>query len=117
NQMLDFVRGRAVSRAQERDHHDGHAAVEYILKLAEAVEVENAERAHRWRAMCKGWLTRDTYDDPFAGARVPRVAAFATLLADSSVRSSPEPTGFTIFPCMDRVVHRRPGWAYAISMS
>jgi hyaluronate lyase len=117
NQMLDFVRGRAISRTTRRDHHDGHSAVEHILKLAEGVAVEDADRAARWRGTCKGWLTRDTYDNPFTGARVPRVSAYAGVLDDKVVPAAPEPSGFTIFPSMDRVIHRRPGWAYGISMS
>jgi hyaluronate lyase len=117
NQMLDFVRGRAISRSNARDHNDAHGALEHLLKLADGVAVEDQERAQRWRAMVKGWMRRDTHDDIFAGARVPRVATYARVLADESVPAAPEPVTFTVFPGMDRVVHRRPGWAYALSMA
>lgn len=116
NQMLDFVRGRAISRVARSDHADGHAAVEHILMLAEGVAEEDPARAQRWRAMCKGWLTRDGHDGAFAGARIPRVAAYVDVLDDETIPAAPEPTGCTLFPSMDRVIHRRPGWAYGISM-
>lgn len=112
--MTDFVRGRAVSRQSETDHSDGHAAVEDILRLAQGAP---AASAARWRAQCKGWVTRDHYDDYFAGASVPRIALVKPIVDDASIAAAPEKVGCTQFPNMDRVIHRAKGWAYAIAMA
>jgi hypothetical protein len=111
--FMDCARGRSISRAGG-DHVTGHQALEVVLRLAEATD---AETAARWRAMAKGWLERDTYDDPSSDASVPRLALLKALREDSSVRPAPEPVRHVLFASMDRAVHRRPGWAFAVSMS
>ncbi|TDE02784.1 polysaccharide lyase 8 family protein [Jiangella asiatica] len=113
NQMMDLIRGRFVSRWNERDHHRARATIEQVLRLAQAADQPTAAR---WRATCKGWLERDTYENILTAAPVTRVALFKELLADSTVHAEPEPVNHTIFANMDRAVHRRPGWAYAIAM-
>jgi hyaluronate lyase len=111
--IMDFVRGRAVSRSNESDHADGYIAIEAILRLANGV---SADLATRWRALCAGWLARDTYGNMLDGASVPRVALVKELAA-AGVSPAPEPVDHRLFGDMDRAVHRRPGWAYAISMA
>ncbi|MDX6292570.1 MAG: hyaluronate lyase [Kribbellaceae bacterium] len=111
--MMDFVRGRAVSRSNASDHDDGYTAVEAILRLAKGVDPALAKQ---WRSTVAGWLKRDTYGDILAGATIPRVALVKDLLA-AGVAPTPEPDGHTLFASMDRAVHRRDGWAYAISMA
>ncbi len=113
-QMLDFVRGRAISRATETDHADGHTAVDHILRLAGGAP---AAQAAQWRGLCKGWLERDAGSTDFSAATVQRIAAYSALLADDSVTGTPEPVVHQQFPCMDRVVHRGAGWAFAVSLS
>lgn len=113
NALLDCVRGRSIARSGG-DHSSGHQLLEILLRLAKGAD---AETAARWRAMGKGWLERDTYDDPFADASILRLALLKELLADSSVDPAPEPVNHRLFGSMDRAIHRRPGWAYAIAMS
>lgn len=111
--MMDFVRGRAISRANETDHTNAYQAVEAILRLALGVESAVADR---WRARVAGWLERDAFGDMLANASVP-AAALVTELRRSGVEPAPEPVGHNLFPGMARAVHRRPGWAFAISMA
>lgn len=111
--FMDCARGRSISRAGG-DHVAGHQALEVVLRLAAGAD---AETAARWRAMGKGWLERDTYDDPSSDASVPRLALLKALREDSSIRPAPEPVNHVLFASMDRAVHRRPGWAFALSMS
>ncbi len=112
-QMMDAVRGRAISREQERSHDNGHTAVIAILQLADAVDSETADR---WRGLCRGWIERNTYDSILTGASVVRTAIVKTLLA-SGVSALPEPRGPKLFPSMDRATYRGPGWAASLGMS
>jgi hyaluronate lyase len=111
--MMDFVRGRAIARANETDHDDAHATMEAMLRLADGVDPELGDR---WRARVAGWLERDTYDDILAGASLTR-AVLVTALQSSGIPPAPEPVGHDLFASMARSVHRRPGWAYALSMA
>ncbi|MFI6864387.1 polysaccharide lyase 8 family protein [Streptomyces sp. NPDC050421] len=112
--MMDAVRGRAVSRERAGDHRDGAAAVAAILLLASGAP---ADRADRWRALAKGWLTRNR-TTPFATlATLPQLALANAVLGDAAVPAEARTTGSFVFADMDRVVHRRPGWAYALSLS
>ncbi|MEV4197879.1 polysaccharide lyase 8 family protein [Micromonospora globbae] len=116
NQMMEFVRGRSLSRYGERGHNQGHTVLDRVITLAEGIEGQDSARAARWRAMARGWLDRDSYDNVFAGASITRIALIDRLLADASVTGSPEPVGFTMFSGMARAVHRGPGWALGIAM-
>ncbi|WP_328951623.1 polysaccharide lyase 8 family protein [Streptomyces sp. NBC_01220] len=112
--MMDAVRGRAVSRQRAGDHRDGATAVAAILLLASGAP---ADRADRWRALAKGWLTRNR-TTPFATlATLPQLALAKAILDDPAVPAGARTTGSFVFADMDRVVHRRPGWAYALSLS
>ncbi|MFC8537582.1 polysaccharide lyase 8 family protein [Streptomyces sp. NPDC057249] len=112
--MMDAVRGRAVSRERAGDHRDGAAAVAAILLLATGAPAGPAER---WRALVKGWLTRNR-TTPFTSlATLPQLALAKAVLADGEVRPAPRTTGCSVFADMDRVVHRRPGWACTLSLS
>ncbi|MGW6203756.1 polysaccharide lyase 8 family protein [Streptomyces sp. NPDC055089] len=112
--MMDAVRGRAVSRQRAGDHRDGATAVAAILLLASGAP---ADRADRWRALAKGWLTRNR-TTPFAAlATLPQLALAKAVLDDPGVPAGARTTGSFVFADMDRVVHRRPGWAFALSLS
>jgi len=109
--MMDFVRGRAVSRYNASDHNDGYTAMEAILRLAQGVD---PALATQWRAAVAGWVQRDTFGNVLSGATIPRVALIKSLRGVTPV---PETNGHTLFASMDRSVHRRTGWAYSISMA
>ncbi|MEV0353310.1 polysaccharide lyase 8 family protein [Nonomuraea sp. NPDC050680] len=110
--MMDCVRGRQISVQGHRDHHSGEKAVESILTLLEAAPERYAQR---WRPLVKGWIARNQ-----AAPTLPPLASISgakALLEDLSVPVGPRMTGTYVFADMDRVVHRRPTWAYAIAMS
>ncbi|MFJ8854854.1 polysaccharide lyase 8 family protein [Streptomyces sp. NPDC102437] len=112
--MMDSVRGRAISRERAGDHRDGATALAAILLLASGAP---AEYASRWRSLVKGWLTRNR-TTPFEGlATIPQLSLAKALLNDNAVPAGPRSTGSHVFADMDRVVHRRPGWACALSLS
>ncbi|NBE93264.1 polysaccharide lyase 8 family protein [Nonomuraea sp. KC401] len=112
--MMDCVRGRAVSRQGHRDYHAGQTVVESVLTLLEAAPESHARR---WRPLVKGWLTRNQVIPYATLAPLASVAKANALLADPSVPVGARTTGTYVFADMDRVVHRRPTWAFAIAMS
>lgn len=111
-QMMDSVRGRAVSRTDERSHDDAYLVIESILNLADAVDPSTAKR---WQGMCAGWLRRDSFGNILDDATVPTVAAVKDLRA-SGVAPVAEPRGPRVFPSMDRAVFRGRSFAYALAM-
>ncbi|MFB7851860.1 polysaccharide lyase 8 family protein [Streptomyces sp. NPDC056053] len=112
--MMDSVRGRAVSRERAGDHRDGAAALAAILLLASGAP---AAYADRWRALVKGWLVRNRATPFETLAPLPQLALAKAVLDDGTVPVGPRTTGSSVFADMDRVVHRRPGWACALSLS
>ncbi|MGV9274221.1 polysaccharide lyase 8 family protein [Streptomyces griseosporeus] len=121
---MDGVSGRAISRGVQKtdtrailqdDHLRGHAIIACVALLAQSAST--SERT-RWESMIKGWIARASYrpvltSDALSVAQLARLKA----IADGPATAAPEPTGHRLFPCMDRAVHRRPGWAAAVSMA
>ncbi|WP_327234311.1 polysaccharide lyase 8 family protein [Streptomyces sp. NBC_01317] len=126
--MMDSVSGRAVSRGHLKDddlgvlrsdHFHGQALIAAIPLLMTVARP--AERT-RWTARAKGWIERAAAPggpSPILTAPQFDVADLARLhaLADAEVPAAPEPVGHTLFPGMDRAVHRRPGWTANLAMS
>lgn len=112
--MMDAVRGRAISREKAPDHKDGAAAVTNILQLADGAPAAYAER---WRALAKGWISRNKTRPYLSLVGVPAIARAKAVLDDPAVPATGRLTGHFAFADMDRVVHRRPGWALTLSLS
>ncbi|WP_371526113.1 polysaccharide lyase 8 family protein [Streptomyces sp. NBC_01283] len=112
--MMDAVRGRATSREKAPDHKDGAVTLTNILQLADGAP---AAYAHRWRALAKGWMSRNRTHPYLSLVGVPALARAKAVLDDHSVPAADRLTGHFAFADMDRVVHRRPGWALTLSLS
>ncbi|MHA7269588.1 polysaccharide lyase 8 family protein [Arthrobacter sp. HLT1-20] len=111
-QMLDSVRGRAISRTQERSYDNGDGAIESILWLARAVDPATG---NRWRGLCQGWIQRNSFESPLKGASIPRTALLKDLAA-SGILPLAETPGHNYFAGMDRSVFRGDGWAAALGL-
>ncbi|MGC4946071.1 polysaccharide lyase 8 family protein [Streptomyces sp. DT224] len=120
--VMDAVCGRSISRGLQQtatvaqdDHSRGQGFLGGIALLAESAPADERER---WRGMVKGWLERETVrpvlTDPQANLQT--IARLSALVRDPAVRARPEPVEHRLFPAMDRAVHRRAGWAAALSM-
>lgn len=112
--MMDCVSGRAISRERAGDHRNGHGTTSTVLLLASGV-VE--PYASRYKALAKGWITRDRLNDYLPDASIPEISRAKALLADTGVVPAPALPRHYQFYNQDRVVHRRPGWTFAIAMS
>ncbi|SDW78476.1 hyaluronate lyase [Arthrobacter sp. cf158] len=111
--MADSVRGRSISREANTGYDLAATSIEAILLLARAMD---SATATRWRGLCAGWITRNTYRPILSGASVPRTALVKELLA-AGVAPVPESPGHRLFPAMDRTIHRGSGWALSLSMA
>ncbi|WP_202638756.1 polysaccharide lyase 8 family protein [Bailinhaonella thermotolerans] len=121
--MMDGQSGRGVSRgisadplaAPQNDHTRGHEVIASVLLLAGSA---SAREEARWRGLAKGWLVRDYWSEVAEDRRldVPALARCVGALNDPGLTPTPEPIQSRIFPNMDRAVHRRAGWAFAVSM-
>lgn len=111
-QMMDSVRGRAISRTQERSYDNGDMAIESILWLARAVDPATAKR---WRGLCQGWISRNSFEHPIVGASIPRTALLKDLAA-ARVAPIVEDPGHSFFAGMDRSVYRGNGWAMSLGL-
>ena len=73
--------------------------------------------ASRYKALAKGWITRDRLADYLTGASIPDISRAKAVLDGTSTVAAPATPAHFQFHNQDRVVHRRPGWTFAIAMS
>jgi len=112
-QMMDSVRGRAISRIAERSIDDGNDLIEYTLRLTAAADPATAQR---WRGLCKQWIESNSDASITDTTNIVRLALASDLLS-SSTTPVPDPTGPVMFPSMDRMVYRAPGNAWALCLA
>jgi hyaluronate lyase len=111
--MMDCVSSRGITRQGGSDHTKGHGVLPSIALIAKGAGEEQAER---WRAMIKGWVERDGYDEVISsGLGLVQLADLLQVAEDDAISARPEPVEHRVFAQMDRATHRRPGWAAAIS--
>ncbi|WP_042436603.1 polysaccharide lyase 8 family protein [Streptacidiphilus albus] len=112
--VMDSVRGRFLSRENERDHDGGHFITEAICRIT---PFGSRDQQKRWKSLVKGWVERETFA-PIAATSTPeRTALLKTVLDDRRVRAAEPPVGHLQQPSIGRAVHRRPGWTWAIGLS
>ncbi|WP_223167238.1 polysaccharide lyase 8 family protein [Nonomuraea sp. SYSU D8015] len=112
--LMDTVRGRAATRQTFSDSVAGHGATGAVLLLARCAPEPYRSR---FKELAKGWIERGWHRPYLDHADVPETRRAVAVLNDESVEAAPGPVGHFVFPSMDRVVHRRPGWSFAISLS
>lgn len=111
-QVLDYVRGRSVSRLSENAAQHGKGIIRAILQLAQGAP---AEVAARWKAVCKGWITRNNYDNLRESRNIAEIALLTDVL--NSGAAAPALSEPRIFNSMDRLIHRSAKqWSIGIAM-
>lgn len=112
--VMDMVCGRGMSREEMNDHIHGHRIINSIIKLAEFAPEAYSKK---FKTMAKSWLKEDNYINPFqCASSINLLMSIKKLLEDKKVEIAGEPVLHKNFANMDRVVHKRPGFAFAISM-
>ena len=112
--VMDVVRGRFLSRQGETDHDAGHTITESILRL---IPVGSRDQQKRWKALCKGWIERETFTAIRASATPARMALVKSVLDDTKVHAVGQGPNHVQQPSIERAVHRRPGWAWTVGLS
>ncbi|MGW1341776.1 polysaccharide lyase family 8 super-sandwich domain-containing protein [Kribbella sp. NPDC002412] len=109
--MMEIVKGRAVSRTAT-GYSDVAVVVEAIVDLADYATGEDAARL---KAFAK--FTAQPTINPVSFVSPVSIARFADLKGDPAVVPADlnPAASSTAFNAMDRTVHRRPGYAFALA--
>lgn len=114
--MMEIVKGRAVSRAAGTGYADVVAVVEAVVDLSAYASGSDAEALGGYvkfvRQTSKASLDTTAFVSPVS------IARYADIL-DSPVpaRDLVPAASHSAFNAMDRTVHRRPGYAFALARS
>lgn len=114
--MSEIVKGRAVSRPGT-GYADVAAVIEAVVDLSGHASGDAATALGGYAKHLRQ-VTRAA-PDPAAFVSPVSVARYADLMADPAVPArdiSPEAL-HSAYPAMDRSVHRRPGWTFALARS
>lgn len=111
--LLSPVRGREISRRPATDQNAGHVAMGAFLALG---PLAPPERRDALEGVTRHVIEQDVLTPFLETNNVPAVAAAHRLLSSGVAAVAPA-EGTRVFAAMDRVVHRRPGFTFAIAMS
>ncbi|WP_225849637.1 polysaccharide lyase family 8 super-sandwich domain-containing protein [Streptomyces sp. HPF1205] len=115
--MMETVKGRAVSRPTT-GYADAAAVVEAAVDLSDhATDADWARLLRGWAKFTAG--AAPTPPDPAAFVSPVTAVRFADIMADPATpaRDLNPPASHSVFAAMDRTVHRRPGFAFALARS
>jgi hypothetical protein len=112
--MMSMVRGRAMSRQDETDQYIGEQTVSAIIRLAQSAPPADAAN---FNGMAKYWIQSDTAANFLTNTTLGTLPLALNIVTNPAIVSRGELIGHYNFGSMDRVVHLRPGYAFAISMT
>lgn len=112
--MLDFLKGRSVSRPAGSNQAAGRDSMTIMLKLMDTV---SAEAQAEMKSALKAWMQKDTgYIDTLTGVENMAAKAKAQeILEDASIEAE-IPELHRNYPLMDRVIHRVKDFLFGVSM-
>jgi hyaluronate lyase len=111
--MMEIVKGRAISRPAT-GYDDVAVVVEAIVDLAGYAATPDAVRLRSYvKFTARPTLNPNSFVSPVS------IARFADIVADSNIKPADlNPAESSVaFNAMDRTVHRRPGFAFALARS
>ncbi|WP_404455541.1 DNRLRE domain-containing protein [Virgibacillus necropolis] len=112
--MMDMVRGRAISRQGSSDHSNGRTVAIALLRLSEAAPSDIEKKL---KSMVKHWVVKDTaFEKYYNNLSINDMIMVKSLMSNEAIEPRGELIGHYQFSSMDRIVHRRPGWTFGISM-
>lgn len=112
--LMDMIRGRAISRYHLQDWNAG---MSYLYSLADMAEFAPAADAANFRGTIKQWAETSMFENFYEGASIFAIHRMKSIVDDSGLQPRAMPVYHKQFPAMDRIVHHRPGFSFAISMS
>jgi hyaluronate lyase len=114
-EMMDFVRGREVSRPVRPSFVTGFNVMLSIARLADAASPADALA---YKRMIKEWVTEESsvVHDIYDILPVEGIVRVKAIMADSSITPRGDLVGHRTYARMDRAVHLRPDWAFGVSM-
>lgn len=113
--MMNMVSGRAISRDNEKDFGHGFGFMRRVLAFY--TESAPAEYKNRFKSMIKEWIvSNDVRDIVGKSTNLQFTAQIKELMNDDSIKARGELIGHYNFANMDRVVNRRPGYVFGLSM-
>ena len=112
--MMDMSRGREISRLTFQDHVVGHDMLQTLIRMSQFAPF--ADRL-AIQAIVKYEIGADTYRSFYDDASINMVLLARQIMNDTSVVPRGELTLNKVFSGMARVVHARPGFGFAVSMS
>ncbi|MFI6902963.1 polysaccharide lyase 8 family protein [Nonomuraea sp. NPDC050394] len=108
--MMAAVCGREVARESKQGHAAAQPVIEAALRLAGA----DPSRATHLTRLVKRWITEDTYRDFLKVTDLSSIVLARKALG-SAAPAYPAPVLHRQYPRMDKAVHHRPGFGYAVS--
>ncbi|MGR5460030.1 polysaccharide lyase 8 family protein [Vibrio alfacsensis] len=113
-QMMDLVNGRAISRPLGQSHKIGHSILDSMLFYVESAPNEIRQQL---KSTLKTHIQGDHFLNYFSNPRYMRNHQLALqIVNDSNVDTNNQRIEHRQFPSMDRVIHHRPDWSFAIAM-
>ncbi|WP_248929808.1 polysaccharide lyase family 8 super-sandwich domain-containing protein [Paenibacillus hamazuiensis] len=112
--QMDMFRGRLISNSGVQSHVAGHRVIQGVLTAALFAPAADAEAFKR---MVKSWVTEDTYRSFLQNAPIFYSALAKQIVSDSAIAPYGEMVLSKNYTQSDRIVHRRPGFAFGIAMS
>ncbi len=117
--MLDMTMGRTISRSYAQDLAIGEQVAATVALLA---QIAPATDAAAFKSMVKYWIaahtaTRSVFTyDPLSPISLDIIRLLQAIKNDSTITNRGELLANYQFPAMDRVVHKRTNFAFAVSM-
>ncbi|HZG83643.1 polysaccharide lyase family 8 super-sandwich domain-containing protein [Paenibacillus sp.] len=112
--QMDMFRGRLISNAGVQSHVAGHRVIQGVLTTMMFAPPDDAAA---FAGMIKSWVTGDTFRDFLVNAPIFYSANAKKLIEDPAIEPYGDMVMNKIYTQSDRVVHRRPDFAFGISMS
>ncbi|MEC2158347.1 polysaccharide lyase family 8 super-sandwich domain-containing protein [Virgibacillus halodenitrificans] len=112
--LMDMVRGRAISRSFLQEHQAGHTVIQTVLRMSQFAPEPYATE---YKKMAKYWIQEDSHLNYLTNLTdFNDINLAEKLLKNDAIKPRGELLLHKTFANMDRVVTRKPGYAFGISM-
>ena len=112
--MMDAVTGRSGSRS----YNSTYCAVTILKAVLMLADEADGDDAARLKSIAKAWISENTLGNLYtdSNTEISTIKMMNSVMADSSVSPAEVREGNYQYPGMDRVVHNREDWSFAVSM-